>query len=175
MNSARLLWWMRQWPRQAGLLGWVGLALMLAGWLIYRQQVVPVSQDLDRREIAIDSARHQLRLAAQASAAAAAAPAPLDTPDQFTDMLRQLTEMANAHHVAITQSEYKSVSEGDGHLMRFGIQFPAQGRYPDLRGLVADLQALPGVRVESLMFSRSQIGDDNLTAQLTLSYLTEVR
>ncbi|GGP27934.1 hypothetical protein [Silvimonas amylolytica] len=174
MKQAQVIWTLRQWPRYAGLLGWVGVALIVAGVLVYRQTVVPFNRDLDRREADVEDQAHRLRSNASAASATAGLQ-PLKTPDTFTGFLRQVSTLGDKHRIMISQSDYKSTAEADGHLVRYGVQFPAQGKYVDIRGLVQDLQALPGVRVETLVMTRGRIDDDLLSMQLQLSYLTEVR
>ncbi|MBB5190855.1 hypothetical protein HNQ50_001578 [Silvimonas terrae] len=174
MKQAQVIWTLRQWPKYAGLLGWVGLALIVAGILVYRQTVMPFNKDLDRREADVEDLSHRLRSNASAASATAGLQA-LKTPNTFTDFLRQVSTLGEQHHIVINQSDFKSSTEADGHLVRYGVQFPAQGRYLDIRGLVQDLQALPGVRVETLIMTRGRIDDDLLSMQLQLSYLTEVR
>ena len=58
--------------------------------------------------------------------------------------------------------------------MRYSMQFPANATYLQFRRFLLELQASPGVRVESLNIQRQQISDDRLAIQVQLSYLTEV-
>ncbi|WP_283150455.1 hypothetical protein [Silvimonas soli] len=174
MKQAQFIWTLRQWPKYAGVLGWVGLGLIVAGVLIYRQTVVPFNRDLDRREADVQDMARRLKSNAIAASTVAGLP-PLKTPNTFTEFLRNVSLWGDKHHIAISQSDYKSSAEADGHLVRYGVQFPAQGRYVDIRALVEDLQAQPGVRVETLILTRGRIDEDMLFMQLQLSYLTEVR
>lgn len=176
MKSQQLIWHLRRWPRYAGPLGWLGLALIVMAVLLLKQQVEPIEQDLDKREAAASSKRVELRRVMRASAVASSVPAyvRLRRDTSFTAFLGELSELATRHGIAVVQSDYKSVTEGDGHLLRFGLQFPAAGNYPALRAFMRELSAIPGVRIESASMSRQQIGEETLAIQLQLSYLTEI-
>ncbi|WP_432719476.1 hypothetical protein R0381_000396 [Jeongeupia wiesaeckerbachi] len=175
MKTQQIVWHLRRWPRYAGTLGWVGLALIATAVLLLKQQVEPIERDLDKRELAVAAKRSEMRQVAHASEVASDAAYVRLRPDSsFTTFLGELSELAAKHGIAVVQSDYKSVTEGDGHLMRFGLQFPAGGNYPSLRAFMRALSAVPGVRIESVSMSRQQIGEETLAIQLQLSYLTEV-
>ncbi|TJZ78779.1 hypothetical protein [Chitiniphilus eburneus] len=174
MNANQLKWHARQWSRYAGLLGVVGVALLLGALLIYRQEVIPFERDLVDREQTLDKNLRALRQPAAVSASAVEDET-LNPPDSFTAFLRQSAQLAGKNRLSVLQSEYRVVSEAEGHLVRYGVQFPANGRYADLRGFIDDLEKLPGVRVEAVSLSRLQVGDELLSIQLQLSYLTEVQ
>ncbi|UXY16810.1 hypothetical protein N8I74_07265 [Chitiniphilus purpureus] len=174
MNAKQLTWHARQWSRHAGILGLVGGALLLGALFIQRQEVVPFERDLLEREQKLEENQRSLRQPA-ATPASAVEQAALNPPESFTEFLRRASQIAGRNRLSVLQSEYKMVSEGGGHLVRYGLQFPANGRYPDVRGFIADLEKLPGVRVEAISMSRLQIGDELLSIQMQLSYLTEVR
>ncbi|GHD66150.1 hypothetical protein [Jeongeupia chitinilytica] len=175
MKPQQLIWHLRKWPRYAGTLGWVGLALIGMAVVLLKQQVEPVEQDLDKRELAVATKREELRRVVRASdVASEAAYVRLRRDTSFTAFLGELSELAAKNGIGVVQSDYKSVTEGDGHLMRFGLQFPAGGTYPSLRAFMRELSAIPGVRIESVSMSRQQIGEEMLAIQLQLSYLTEV-
>ncbi|MBM3116829.1 hypothetical protein [Jeongeupia naejangsanensis] len=175
MKTQQIVWHLRRWPRYAGTLGWVGLALIIMAALLLKQQVEPIERDLDKREVAVAAKRGELRQVARASEVASEAAYVRLRPDSsFTAFLGELSELATQHGIGVIQSDYKSLTEGDGHLMRFGLQFPASGNYPSLRAFMRALTAIPGVRIESVSMSRQQIGEEMLAIQLQLSYLTEV-
>ncbi|AOY00213.1 hypothetical protein [Jeongeupia sp. USM3] len=175
MKIQQIVWHLRRWPRYAGTLGWAGLALIIMAVLLLKQQVEPVERDLDKRELAVSAKRGELRHTARASDVASAPAYVRLRPDtSFTAFLGELSELAAKHGIGVVQSDYKSVTEGDGHLMRYGLQFPAGGNYPSLRAFLHALGEIPGVRIESVSMSRHQIGDESLAIQLQLSYLTEV-
>ncbi|GAA5783953.1 hypothetical protein GCM10007860_09000 [Chitiniphilus shinanonensis] len=175
MNANQLKWHARQWSRYAGLLGVVGIALLLGALMIYRQDVVPFERDLADREQTLERNLRALRQQPVAATASAVEDQSLNAPDSFTEFLRQSAQLAGKNRVSVLQSEYRVVTEAEGHLVRYGVQFPANGRYADLRGFIADLEKMPGVRVEAMSLSRLQIGDELLSIQLQLSYLTEVQ
>ncbi|HSC80304.1 MAG TPA: hypothetical protein VLC08_08120, partial [Chitinolyticbacter sp.] len=164
MNAQQLKWQARQWVRSAGLLGLVGLGLGAFALIVYTQDVRPFEHDLTERELKLTQDLASLKSAA-ATPAPAALSAELQTPDTFTAFLRQSAQIAGQHRLSVLQSEYKTVTEADGALVRYGVQFPANGRYPDLRDFIAAMEEQPGVRVEALSISRLQIGDELLTVQ----------
>ncbi|WP_035053064.1 hypothetical protein [Andreprevotia chitinilytica] len=173
MKQQQLLWLLRKWPRYTGILGFVGAALLVAAGLIWLQKVKPIEHDLDRREETVDAEAAKLAHPAASGASSLAALAPLRHAGSFTDFLRELAKLSQDHKLIVPQTDYKSSPEGAGHLLRYGVQFPATGSYADLRAFVADIEKIPGVRVETFSVGRTQIAEETLAAQIQLSYLTE--
>ena len=173
MKQEQLLWTLRQWPRYTGLLGLIGVGLLGFAGLTYKQQILPVKRDLQSREqVASDEMRRLVHPVASGVARMASL-VPLRSASSLTNFLREVAQLAEQHHIAIQQTDYKSNKEGDGHLLRYGVQFPAAGNYDDFRQFIAELEKIPGVRIETFSVNRAQIADEQLNAQMQISYLTE--
>lgn len=174
MTKAQIIWYLRLIPRYSGILGIAGIALLGFALMLYTQDLKPYQRDLLEREAVLEHKFQQLRVPIVANLESDALPK-LNRSDTFTFFLRKLNELAARNKVVITQVDYKTLPEADGKLMRYSMQFPANANYLELRRFLLELQASPGVRVESLNLQRQQISDDKLAIQIQLSYLTEVR
>jgi hypothetical protein len=172
MSKEQIFWYLRLIPKYSGILGIAGLALLGFALMLYTQDLKPYIYDLNEREIALERKFQQLRTPVAAKSTTEALPK-LNRSDTFTFFLRRLNDLAANNKVIITQIDYKSQPEADGKLMRYSMQFPANATYLQLRRFLLELQASPGVRVESLNLQRQQISDDRLAIQVQLSYLTE--
>ncbi|KAF0812920.1 hypothetical protein IGB42_02768 [Andreprevotia sp. IGB-42] len=173
MKQAQLMWGLRQWPRYTGLLGLVGVGLLLFALFVYQQKVKPIQRDLESREQVASEEAQRLARPAASDASSIALLTPLRPAESLTNFLRELAQLAEKNKINVQQTDYKSNAEGDNHLLRYGVQFPANGTYDDLRLFIADLEKIPGVRIETFSVARNQIADEQLSAQLQLSYLTE--
>lgn len=169
-----ILWYLRQWRQYAGILALAGLALLLLSAALYLQKLRPLQKDLARRDMALTEAAHKLIPASAASAASSVADR-LPHSSQFTAFLLTLNQLAEQKHIVLQQSDYKASPEVNGELLRYSLQFPASGVYPDLQQFIAALEKMPGVRIENLNLSRPHIGEPTLTIQMQLSYLSEVQ
>ncbi|WP_273432155.1 hypothetical protein [Chitinibacter tainanensis] len=174
MKKAQLMWYLRQLPKYAGVLGLAGFALLGFALMLYTQDLKPYQADLAKREAELERKFKLLRSSAMASEATAAT-VKLNQADTFTFFLRRVNEVASANQVVMDQVDYKSQLEADGKLKRYSMQFPATARYIQFRRFMAALHQIPGVRVEAANLQRSTIGEERLSIQVQLSYLTEVR
>ncbi|XZG71376.1 hypothetical protein ACTSKR_05810 [Chitinibacteraceae bacterium HSL-7] len=174
MNANQLQWGLRQELRRSGVLGLAGLALAGFAGLVYMQDVKPFERDLADREVALERNIDDLKRATVALQTVEPT-SKLNTPDSFTTFLRDTEKMAGQNRIGILQSEYRVTNEAENALTRYGVLFPANGRYPDVRSFIVAIEQQPGVRVEAINLSRLQIADELLTVQLQLSYLTEER
>lgn len=173
MSKEHIIWYLRLIPKYSGILGIAGLALLGFALMLYTQDLKPYLSDLNQRETELERKFQQLRAPVVTSTTSEVLPK-LNRNDTFTFFLRRLNDLAAQNKVAITQVDYKSQAEADGKLMRYSMQFPANASYLQLRRFLLELQASPGVRIESLNLQRQQISDDRLAVQVQLSYLTEV-
>jgi hypothetical protein len=180
MNSQRLMqqiiWYLRQWRKYAGILAIAGLVLLLMAGALYVQKLQPIQKDLERRELSLLEAGRKLKQATSSASATASSVADrLPQSNQFTAFLLKLNELAEQKHIVLQQSDYKATPEVGGELLRYGLQFPANGLYPDIQQFIAELEKIPGVHIENLSLSRSQIGETMLSMQVQMSYLSEVQ
>jgi HPt (histidine-containing phosphotransfer) domain-containing protein len=180
MNAQRLIqqsiWYLRQWRQYAGILAIAGLVLLLMAGALYVQKLKPIQKDLERRELSLlEAARKLKQSASSASATASSVAERLPQSNQFTAFLLKLNELAEQKHIVLQQSDYKATPEVGGELLRYGLQFPANGTYPDTQQFIAELEKMPGVRIENINLSRPQIGEAMLSIQVQMSYLSEVQ
>ncbi|SMC16559.1 hypothetical protein SAMN02745857_00212 [Andreprevotia lacus DSM 23236] len=173
MKQEQLAWALRQWPRYTGILGLAGVVLLGIAAMSYQQKIKPVERDLQSREQSATEEQRRLNKPVASDASSIAALTPIRRADTLTQFLRELAELATKDKVVMLQTDYKSNAEGDNHLMRYGVQFPATGTYDAFRQFMTDLEKIPGVRIETFSVSRAQIADEQLTAQMQISYLTE--
>jgi hypothetical protein len=182
MNAQRLMqqviWYLRQWRQYAGILAIAGLALLLLAGALYIQKLQPIQKDLERRELGLLEAARKLQQSsssASATATASSVAERLPQSNQFTAFLLKLNTLAEQKKIVLQQSDYKATSEVGGELLRYGLQFPANGLYPDIQQFITELEKIPGVRIETLNLSRPQISDAMLNVQIEMSYLSEVQ
>lgn len=169
-------WYLRQWRQYAGILALAGLGLLMLAGTLYLQKLRPLQKDLLRRDMALTEAAHKLKqMPASAASAASSVADRLPHSSQFTTFLLTLNQLAEQKHIVLQQSDYKASPEVNGELLRYSLQFPASGIYPDLQQFIAALEKMPGVRIENLNLSRPQISEQMLTIQMQLSYLSEVQ
>ncbi|MEJ8851651.1 hypothetical protein [Variovorax rhizosphaerae] len=179
-DTGILLWQAAKLPALTGLYGVVGIVMVvMALWSFFDRQR-PVERDLDSREVEL--AKKELDL--EQRARELAEPPDPDAPvlhntvraeESYTTFLREGVRLAADNHLKGTQIEYRTLSEAGGRLVRYGLQFPVNGTYPDLRNFVIQISRIPGVRIERMEFTRTQIGDAEVSAQIQLTYLTEVK
>ncbi|QLG88198.1 hypothetical protein HQ393_08015 [Chitinibacter bivalviorum] len=174
MNKSQLLWYLRLIPKYAGILGLAGIVLLGFAAVLYTQDLKPYEKDLANREAELERKFNSLRTPIIASTVSAELPK-LNQADTFTFFLRRMNEIASKDQVALNQVDYKSQIEADGKLKRYSLQFPASARYMQFRRFTAALQQIPGVRIEAVNLQRQVIGEEQLSVQMQLSYLTEVR
>ncbi|AMC35086.1 hypothetical protein [Janthinobacterium sp. B9-8] len=180
MNTQRLIqqgiWYLRQWRQYAGILAIAGLVLLLLAGALYVQKLKPIQKDLERRELSLlEAARKLKQSSSSASATASSVADRLPQSNQFTAFLLKLNELAEQKHIVLQQSDYKATPEVGGELLRYGLQFPANGLYLDIQQFITELEKMPGVRIETLNLSRPQISDAMLNVQIEMSYLSEVQ
>ena len=179
-DSGKLVWQLSRLPGQTGLYGIVGLVMVVLALVSYFEKQRPVERDLDAREIELAKKESDLEARAKELAEPPDPSAPLPRgavrPEEtYTTFLREGVRLAAENHLKGTQIEYRTLSEAAGRLVRYGLQFPVVGTYPDLRNFVIQISKIPGVRIERMEFTRTQIGDSEVSAQIQLSYLTEVK
>lgn len=174
MTKSQLIWYIRLLPKYAGVLGLAGLALLGFAAVLYFEELKPYEADLVQREAELERKFRNLRAPLAASSVEAQLPK-LNQQDTFTFFLRRLNEIAEKNQLQISQVDYKSQLEADGKLKRYSMQFPASGRYIQFRRFSTAIQQIPGVRIEAVNIQRQTIGDEQLSLQIQLTYLTEVQ
>ncbi|WP_028452362.1 hypothetical protein [Chitinilyticum aquatile] len=177
MNKAQLQWYLRQLPRYGGLLALIGLALLVLSGILYLQKLQPARLSLQTRELELERQFYRLRSmpVASSSASVPIGEIRLNQPETYTFFLRRLNLLNEQYRITPAQMDYKTSIEQEGHFVRYSLQFGASLSYQQLHPWLGSMEAIPGVRIEAINLSRSQISEEQLTAQIQLSYLTEVR
>lgn len=176
MNKAQFQWYLRQLPRYGGLLALIGVALLILAGVLYLQKLQPARLSLQTRELELERQFQRLRsLPVASSPSVAIGEFRLNRPETYTFFLRRLNMLNDQYQINPTQMDYKTSVEQEGHFVRYSLQFGTSTSYAQLYLWLQNIEAIPGVRVEAINLSRTQIADEQLTAQIQLSYLTEVR
>jgi hypothetical protein len=173
MNT--VIWQVRQWARQLGAAGLIGLGLLTAALLL---QLVRV-ESLHRS--AADQ-RDKLSALRQAAAVSAAAPAtasanPLDSlPPAGTasQQIGELAQLARSHGLQLPRGQYNVTPQAGTSLQRWQLVFPIEASYPDLHAFIAAaLERMPNLTLDELKLKRDRIESDTLQAELHLSLFVE--
>jgi hypothetical protein len=182
VNMQRLLqlghWYLHQWRQYTGILAIAGLVLMLFAGALYLQKLKPLQKDLTLRESTLSEAARKLKIATTTASNAYQASnvaERLPKSSEFTAFLLKLNALAEQKHIELQQSDYKATPEINGELLRYSLQFPASGAYPDVQQFIAELEKMPGVRIENLSLTRQQIGEALLSLEVQMSYLSKVQ
>jgi hypothetical protein len=175
----RLSWQVRRCWRRAGWAGAGGaaalalaaLALLQTPALVARQQALTL----------------QLAAAGKAAASAAALPplpgaadgvaafyAYLPEHDAIPEQLKELVAVAQKSDVTLVKAEYKPQMEGNAAFLRYQITLPVKADYANVQTfIVAALQALPTLTLESVLFKREQIEAGEIEARIQFILLVK--
>lgn len=163
----------------AALAGWPGLVAVLvllaaAGWQATRLQTLHAAQAAEAQRLQQTERALKRELARLAEPGAQrvveAAPALLSR-QALPGLLGQIEQLAARYAPQDGPRDFLQVAEADGALLRVSSQLSLQQPYPALRRFLAELAALPGVRIESLHLSRAQIEAAAPTALVRFSIL----
>ncbi len=171
--QARRLWRRAGWAGAAGAacLALAALALLQTPALVARQQALTL----------------QLADAAKAAAVAAAAPpqpgpadgvaafyAYLPVHDAIPEQLKELVNVARKTEVTLVKAEYKAQMESNAGFLRYQITLPVKADYASVqRFIVAALQALPTLTLDSVLFKREQIEAGEIEARIQFILLVK--
>lgn len=85
----------------------------------------------------------------------------------FPDALARLVEVAGAAGLSLDEGGYKVVREPAGKLVRYQIELPLHGTYPQLRSFLSALpRALPASALERVQFERGRVDQGVLDARV---------
>ncbi|WP_269532473.1 hypothetical protein [Chitinimonas sp. BJYL2] len=172
--------WLVVWRRQAGMPGIVAVLLLLVVGLFQLTQLGPLSRSLSEEKMRLATRAKQLAQMPSAPVAGPADAAQLEQPrlparGELPAVIRQLDEVFERFGVPASQRDFQPAEEAGGKLVRYTSQLALQRPYPAVRELMVELARLPGVRVESINLSRTQINESAPSALIRYSVLTEVR
>lgn len=171
--------WLMLWRRQAGVPGTVAILLLVLAALFQLSQLAPLSRSLQDEGLRLATRAKQLAMPSTPVATkpvmAEASQARLPVRSELPAVIRQLDDVFERFGVPASQRDFQPAEEAGGKLVRYTSQLALQRPYPAVRELMVELARLPGVRVESLNFSRTQINESAPSVLIRYSVLTEVR
>lgn len=81
----------------------------------------------------------------------------------------KLVALAASRGINLNDGEYKATRDKVGKLVRFQMTLPVNGKYPQIRRFLSDLQdTLPAVALENVQFERQKVADPNVEATIKL-------
>jgi hypothetical protein len=168
----RPLWELRRAQWRLGTFGLLAMLLLVGAAVIALVEIVPLRRDIAAREADLDARTARLTQPPPPSPDLAVAP---DSPEQrYFVFLHGLHAIAAKHGLTIPQITYQlAAQDKDSPLRRYVVETAFTSRYLQLRGFLADLRTLPGVRCERLTISRPNIGVTELDVRLQCAFLVE--
>jgi len=161
-----------------GRLGLAGIALLAASGVFFLSTYLPLRGDTQALNLQLDGMR--------GTQSSVPRHAPINSGAQLLSSLPARGDMpallgvvlaqANAAHLTIDSGKYdESVMKGGG-LVRYRVNFPLVGSYPQIRQFIdALLTAMPNVAVSDLSVQRKAITDGAVEAQVGLTVFTRER
>lgn len=168
----RLIWTLRRWGHTCPWSGKVGLLLCILAAGVMVASIHPQIAARTAQLHALQTKMVALRTEAAAAARNDATPM-LPGASTYTAFLRTHAGLALDRSIELTEIDYASRPEADHRLIRHTLRYTIDGTYPVLRDYLANLESMPGVRVETLSFVRSPNPDGTVNALVQLSYLVE--
>jgi hypothetical protein len=88
--------------------------------------------------------------------------------------LKKLFALADKNGLSLNEGEYKAMRDKVGRLMRLQMVLPVKGEYRQIRRFLAALPAeIPVIALENVQFSRLNIADPNVEAEIRLALYLE--
>ena len=175
----RLLWLAKRMARRLGagaLAGTAALALAaLALWhgAALEQHKLTLARQLER---AARAAAQPVAQPPSDAGAVAAFHAYLPAHDMIPDQLKELVNVAQANGVTLAKADYKAQAEPRGGFTRYQITLPIKADYAKVQAFIlAALQALPTLTLDSVAFRREQIEAGEVEARVQFQLLVRQR
>lgn len=178
----RLGWSLRRGLRLLGFPGVVAIGLLAVCPAFYFSSLVPAQQRLDQARSNAVILQARMERAArepvserrtpteQLAAFYRVFPMPEDTPE----WLGKLIAAAESRGLKLEQGEYTATPDRVGKLVRFQMNLPVRGEYPQIRKFLAALPAeVPLVALEQVQFERQKIADPQVEAKIKLALYLE--
>lgn len=88
--------------------------------------------------------------------------------------LKKLFALAEKNGLSLNEGEYKVMRDKVGRLMRLQMVLPVKGEYRQIRRFIAALPAeIPVIALENVQFSRMNIADPDVEAEIRLALYME--
>lgn len=171
-RQARLRWLFNLWRRRLGWPGLAGAALLALALLFYAAAVVPEH---------LEAARLQDQATAlEAAAKVGAVPANLGPEARLASFYRTFPERGTATawleriYTAGTQAglvldkgDYRLSAESNARLVRYEVNLPVHGSYPQVRQFVrAVLAEIPFAALNDIQIKRGNVGEATVEANI---------
>lgn len=170
MNRWR--WELQRAQWRLGTFGLLALLLVGGAAVIALVEALPLRSDIAARETDLDARAAKLTQPPPPSPDQALAP--VSAEQRYFVFLHSLHAIAARNGVAIPQISYQlAAQDKDSTLRRYIVDTTFTSSYPQLRGFLAELRPLPGVRCERLTISRPNIGETQLEVRLQCAFLVE--
>lgn len=180
MKRSHWRWHLAYWRRLLGWPGQAGVALLVVGVLLYGASVIPDRWRAAglRREIA----------ATEAAARAGAVPREQGPEFRLAAFYQAFPERAsagawlekvyaagNAAGLVLDKGEYRLDPDRDARLVRYEINLPVRGGYPQVRQFIrAVLAEIPSMALSDVQFRRGVISEPAVEARIRfVLYLRE--
>lgn len=179
---ARLRWMLRRWLRILGRPGVLAIGILVVYPPFYLSAIVPAQERLEVAQRGALSLHEQIRHASESLGGARNTPA-----EQLAEFYRifpeersspkwlgKLAALARKNGIALNEGEYKVMRDDRVRLMRFQMVLPVKGEYQKIRRFLAALPAeIPIIALENVQFSRQNVGDPGVAAQIKLTLYLE--
>jgi hypothetical protein len=180
--QGRLRWAFRHWLRILGKPGVLAIGLLVILPPFYLSAIAPAQERLDAARRSTLSLREQTLHAGKPPDGGWHTPAEqlaefyrIFPEEQYSPQwLEKLAALAEKNGLSLNEGEYKATRDKAGRLMRFQMMLPVKGEYPQIRRFLAALRAeAPIIALENVQFSRQNIADSTVEAQIRLALYLE--
>lgn len=173
----RVRWALRRWLVRMEWPGVVSIGILVINFAFYISTIFPEQARLDRAHHNVEVFNEQHELGDDAHNGLTHSPeAQLALfyqkfPDEGNASLwmGKLVALAASRGINLNDGEYKATRDKVGKLVRFQMTLPVNGKYPQIRKFLSDLQdTLPAVALENVQFERQKVADPNVEATIKL-------
>lgn len=176
-----LQWTMARTLRMLGRPGVLAIGLLVIIPPLYFSALAPAQEHLEETRRNVLALREQARVGGSSGYV-------LQRPDEqlaafyrvFPEernspkLLEKLMVLAEKNGLSLNEGEYKAIPDKGGRLLRFQMMLPVQGEYRQIRAFLSELSAeIPALALESVQFSRQNVGDAAVEARIRLALYLE--
>lgn len=177
-----LRWTSRRWLRTLGRSGVLSIGILAMFPPFYFSAIAPAQERLD------EARRSALSLGERKANVGQPLGDTRRTPDQqlaefyrffpeersSPQQLKKLFALAEKNGLSLNEGEYKAMRDKVGRLMRLQMVLPVKGEYRQIRRFIAALPAeIPVIALENVQFSRMNISDPDVDAEIRLALYLE--
>lgn len=167
----RAAWELRRGMWRLGKLGALGLLLLGVALVIALVEIVPLRNDIARRQVDLDARTLALREPPPPPPDEASGPS--NANQRFFRFLHSFHAIAASNGLAIPQVSYGTTVEPGSTVQRYLIETSFQSSYPQLSGFIRELRRLPGTHCEHVSAARPNIGATRLDIRMQCVFAVE--